>query len=258
MRFRSPLFLLLAIVALTSTLAAQQAVESRTRGGRLQITWLGHATFEVVSPGGTRILIDPFLKNNPSTPAAFKDLARYRPNAILVTHSHPDHASDAVEIARSSGAPVIGTAEWVASLGLPQPQAMGGSVGGTFTIGDVTIHLVPAVHSSEPSGRPLGFVLSFTDGQTIYHTGDTWLTADMSLIQELYKPSILLLCVGGGPYTQDPTAAALEVKKYFKPTTIIPMHYGTMPGLATEADVRAAFKNDKRLRVMRPGETATF
>ncbi len=28
------------------------------------------------------------------------------------------------------------------------------NVGGTFVVGDVTIHVVPAVHSSAPSGRP--------------------------------------------------------------------------------------------------------
>jgi hypothetical protein len=27
----------------------------------ISITWLGHAAFEIVSPGGTRLLIDPFL-----------------------------------------------------------------------------------------------------------------------------------------------------------------------------------------------------
>lgn len=28
----------------------------------IQITWLGHAAFEIVSSGGTKILIDPFLR----------------------------------------------------------------------------------------------------------------------------------------------------------------------------------------------------
>ena len=70
--------------------------------------------------------------------------------------------------------------------------------------GDVTVHVVPAVHSSDPGGRPLGFVLEFADGRTLYHTGDTWVFGDMALIEELYHPNILLFGVGGGPYTQDP------------------------------------------------------
>ena len=97
---------------------------------------------------------------------------------------------------------VISSYEWVNTLGLPAKQAMRGNVGGTFKVGDVTVHLVPAMHSSDPGGRPLGFVLEFADGRTLYHTGDTWLFGDMSLIQEMYRPGIILLGVGGGPYTQ--------------------------------------------------------
>jgi L-ascorbate metabolism protein UlaG (beta-lactamase superfamily) len=119
----------------------------------------------------------------------------------------------------------------------------------------VTIHAVPAMHGSVPGGRPLGFVLEFADGRTLYDTGDTWIFGDMSLIQELYHPDIILLCVGGGPYTEDPPTAALAIRKYFHPDVIIPMHYATFPALATAAQVRAAFRGDQRLRVMTPGET---
>ena len=226
------------------------------------VRWLGHAAFEVTSPGGTRILIDPFITGNPSTPDSLKSLARYsagwKPNAILVTHSHDDHALDAKAIAQMSGAPVISTIEWVGTLKLPAAQSLGGNVGGTFKVGDVAVHIVPAMHSSEPGGRPIGFVLEFADGRTLYHTGDTWIFGDMALIQELYHPSIILLGVGGGPYTQDPKTAALAIRKYFQPVTIVPMHYATFPGLATDADVRAAFAGDKRLVIMKPGETRRF
>ena len=251
-RFASGLALGIALVAPDGLLAQAKAHQPITVG------WLGHAAFEVTSSGGTRILIDPFISGNPSTPDSLKNLSRYKPAAILVTHSHSDHALDAKAIATSSGAQVISAYEWVNTLGLPEKQATGGNVGGTFKVGDVTVHLVPAMHSSDPGGRPLGFVLEFADGRTLYHTGDTWLFGDMSLIQELYHPSIILLGVGGGPFTQDPAAAKKEVDRYFKPTTIVPMHYGTFPGLATEAQVKAAFGGDKRLTVMKPGETKAF
>jgi len=48
------------------------------------------------------------------------------------------------------------------------------------------------------------------------------------------------------------------VRKFFRPAAIVPMHYATFPGLATAADVRAAFRGDRRLQVMTPGETRTF
>ncbi len=251
---RAPSFLPILLVPALMAAAPKAPIKTQP----ITVTWLGHAAFEVVSSGGTKLLLDPFLTQDPSTPAEFKDLSRYKPDAILVTHSHGDHLGDAAAIAKASGAPVIASYELASSLGLPEKQTMGGNVGGTFHIGDITIHLVPAMHSSSPAGRPVGFVLTFKDGRSLYHTGDTWIFGDMSLIQELYHPNILLLCVGGGPYTEDPATAALAVRKYFHPSTIVPMHYGTFPGLATTAQVEQAFKGDKRLRVMKPGETAKF
>ena len=256
MRTHTALAALLAAPALVA--AAPQAKKPAPKTQPITVTWLGHASFEVVSSGGTKLLLDPFLTQDPATPAEFKDLSRYKPDAILVTHSHFDHVADAAAIAKQSGAPVIAAYELASTLGLPEKQVMGGNVGGTFQIGDITIHMVPAMHGSTPGGRPVGFVLTFKDGRSLYHTGDTWIFGDMGLIQELYRPNILLLGVGGGPYTEDPATAALAVKKYFHPNVIVPMHYGTFPGLATDAQVRAAFKGDKRLTVMKPGQTLTF
>lgn len=253
MRVRSFLPMLLA-PALIAAMPQKASVAHQP----ITVTWLGHAAFEIVSAGGTKVLLDPFLTQDPATPTEFKDLSRYKPDAILVTHSHGDHLGDAVAIAKASGAPVIASYELEATLGLPDKQAMGGNVGGTFHVGDITIHMVPAMHGSQPGGRPVGFVLTFNDGRSLYHTGDTWIFGDMSLIEELYHPSVLLLCAGGGPYTEDPSVAALAVKKYFHPSAIVPMHYATFPGLATTAQVEQAFKGDKRLRVMKPGETVKF
>jgi L-ascorbate metabolism protein UlaG (beta-lactamase superfamily) len=224
----------------------------------ITIQWLGHAAFEITSSGGTKLLIDPFLSANPSTPDSLKRLARYRPAAILVTHSHDDHALDAKAISQLSGAKVISAYEWVNAQGVPAAQAMGGNVGGTMQIGDITIHLVPAMHSSDPGGRPLGFVLEFADGRSIYHTGDTFIFSDMALIQEFYHPNIILLGVGGGPFTMDPRIAKLAVDRYFKPQTIIPMHYGTFEGLATEAQVRVRFMGDRRTQILKPGQKITL
>ena len=60
------------------------------------MTWLGHAGFEIVSPAGTRVLIDPWIAGNGAAPAPYRDSARYardatRPAAILATRlGHPD------------------------------------------------------------------------------------------------------------------------------------------------------------------------
>lgn len=255
---------LFAVLALLPAIASNGGAQPRAHGarGNVQVRWLGHAGFEVVSAGGTRLLIDPWLSQNPATPDSLKPIARWtganKPAAILVSHAHSDHAADVKALAQASGAPVVGTFEYVSTLGLPEGQVMAGNVGGTFTVGDVKIHLVPAMHSSDPGGRPLGFVIEFADGRTLYHTGDTWIFGDMALIEQLYHPSIILLNVGGGPYTEDPSAAALAVRRYFHPAVIVPMHFGTFPALATEQQVRAAFRGNSRLQVMKPGETRRF
>lgn len=256
----APAIALALVAAVTAPAAAQQPAHrpAARAASKVTVTWLGHAAFLVTSPGGTQLLIDPFLKRDPATPDSLKDSSRYHPAAILVTHSHFDHTADVKPIAAASGAKVIGAYDWAQTLGLPDTQIVGLNVGGTVKVGDVTVHAVPAMHGSVPDGRPMGFVLEFADGRTLYDTGDTWIFGDMALIEELYHPSILLLCVGGGPYTENPGVAALAVRKYFRPTVIVPMHYGTFPGLASAADVRAAFKGDPRLQAMTPGQTRTF
>jgi L-ascorbate metabolism protein UlaG (beta-lactamase superfamily) len=228
--------------------------------GKVKLRWIGHAAFEIESSSGTRLLLDPFIKDNPVTPEPLKKLDRYKgadkPAAICVSHSHGDHSADAKEIAKMSGAPVIGMIEWVSALGLPQEQSKGGNIGGQIRVGDVSVHLVPATHSTD-GGSPIGFVIEFADGRTLYHTGDTWIMSDMALIQEVHHPDIVLTCAGGGPYTQNPRVAALAMNKFFEPSVIVPMHYATFPVLATEADVRSAFSGDARAIIMKPGESKT-
>jgi L-ascorbate metabolism protein UlaG (beta-lactamase superfamily) len=239
----------------------QSGTSGARGGGNVKVRWLGHAAFEIESPGGTKLVIDPFIKDNPLTPEPLKKLDRYKdadkPHAVLVSHSHGDHSADAKEIAKLSDAPVIGMVEYVASLKLSPEQSKGGNIGGEIRVGDVSVHLVPATHSSE-SGSPIGFVIEFAGGRTLYHTGDTWIMSDMALIEEVHHPDIILTCAGGGPYTQNPKVAALAIKKFFKPTAIVPMHYATFPALATEADVRAVFGSDSRAAIMKPGETKSF
>ncbi len=106
--------------------------------GVVNLRWLGHAAFEIESSGGTKLLVDPFITDNPVTPEPLKKLDRYtsadKPNAILVSHSHNDHSANAKEIAKMSNAPVIGMVEYVSSLKLSAEQSKGGNVGGEIRV----------------------------------------------------------------------------------------------------------------------------
>src|SRR5690242_4009660 len=227
----------------------------------ISITWLGHAAFEIVSPGGTDLLIDPFLTKNPATPAEFKDLTRYHPSRILVTHSHGDHLGDAVELTKLSKAKLVSVMmqdAFITKGGLSREQIDTVNVGDQVTVGDVKIHVVPAMHSSEPSGRPIGYVLDFPDGRTLYDEGDTWIFGDMALIQEFYHPNIVLMGCGAVADGQYVRAAWLAINRYFKPQIVIPMHYGAFPGSSSEADIRQVVGSDSRVKFMKPGETRKF
>jgi L-ascorbate metabolism protein UlaG (beta-lactamase superfamily) len=120
------------------------------------------------------------------------------------------------------------------------------------------VFAVPAVHSVSP-GHALGYVLRFADGRTLYHTGDTWVFGDMALVEARFHPAVVLIAAGGGRAGEDPATAAFAVRRYFRPRVVVPMHFGTLPPpFATEADVRAAFRGDPRLRVLVPGREAAF
>jgi L-ascorbate metabolism protein UlaG (beta-lactamase superfamily) len=162
----------------------------------LSFTWLGHSTFVFRSPGGKRLLIEPFVASNPSCPDSAKKVGPL--DLILITHGHSDHAADAVSIARSSGAHVIANYEiclWLESKGIQNTAPMGH--GGTQTVAGLSITMVNAVHGSSAiedgrvvyMGHPAGYVIRFEDGLTIYFAGDTDLFGDMRLIGELYRPS---------------------------------------------------------------------
>ena len=111
--------------------------------------------FQLVSSGGTNLLIDPFLTENPATPAELKNLAAYKPHFILVTHSHGDHLGDAIALSKQHNAPIVAVnmPAIYQRDGLPDSLIRTVNVGGTVTLGDTTVHVVPAMHGSEPSGR---------------------------------------------------------------------------------------------------------
>ena len=79
-------------------------------------------------------------------------------------------------------------------------------------------------------GEPAGFVLK-VGSLSIYHCGDTNVFYDMENINYLYKPTHLLIPIGGF-YTMGPKEAGFAVARFLKSAnTVIPMHFGTFPAL---------------------------
>jgi len=226
--------------------------------------WLGHATFLFTTPGGKRVLLDPWITGNPMTPESAKKVGEI--DLILLSHGHADHTGDAVSLGRASGAQVVAPYElslWLQQKGLKNVTGM--NPGGTLRMLGLEITMVQAHHSSsvEEDGRLVylgvasGYVLKLEDGLTVYFAGDTAVFGDMKLIGELYRPQIGFLPIGD-LYTMGPEQAAvacglLGLKQ------VVPMHFGTFPALTgTPARLREvlAGKNVEVLE-LKPGESSS-
>jgi L-ascorbate metabolism protein UlaG (beta-lactamase superfamily) len=102
------------VVALSLALSGSQLL---AQPGKVEVLWLGQATFKITTPGGKVIVIDPFLTGNPKTPAEYKDLAKLgKVDLILVTHGHSDHVGTVGVRDQSGGSTrVLGAATEVAA-----------------------------------------------------------------------------------------------------------------------------------------------
>ncbi|MEM2676639.1 MAG: metal-dependent hydrolase [Candidatus Bathyarchaeia archaeon] len=228
----------------------------REDGAMAKITWFGHAAFQV-ELAGKRVLIDPWLDGNPTSPIKASEISKA--DIVYVTHDHGDHLGDAIAICKRTGATFVSTFE----LGNHAKEngvkdVVGLNIGGHAELMGIKLHIVQAFHTSS-KGAPTGVIVE-GEGKTIYHTGDTGLFGDMQLIGKLYKPSLALLPIGGY-YTMGALEAA-EAVKLLKPKIVIPMHYKTFPVLAQSADefVEKVKKKAPRVKVavLNPGESLEF
>ena len=183
----------------------------------MKITWFGHSTFRIET-GGSVIMIDPFLKGNPSFNEAglsFDDAIKGVTHVGL-THGHDDHFADAAEICKTNGAMLFATYELALHVGSEKMEPM--NTGGTVASEDFSLTLTDALHSSSSGGtylgNPNGIVLTCKDGKTVYHMGDTDVFPGMELVQELYRPDIGIVPIGDR-FTMGARSATFACKKYF-------------------------------------------
>jgi L-ascorbate metabolism protein UlaG (beta-lactamase superfamily) len=216
--------------------AQHQIQENIAKGSNMiQITWLGHATFEIQFESGEVLVLDPWITGNPAYPTGHEIK---RADVIAASHGHSDHVSDLVRLANKFDSKVVGIFEiatWAGSKGVKNTVPM--NKGGTVDLGFVKLTMTHALHSSSIqdgdntlyAGEAAGYILTFKDGRRAYFAGDTAIFSEMKLYGEIYHPELAFLPVGDH-FTMGPEEAAyagrmLGVKE------IIPMHYGTFPAL---------------------------
>jgi len=165
-----------------------------------RLTYFGAAGYEIVGPTH-RILIDPFLSENPLAPCSPDELET--PDVILVSHAAFDHYGDTAAIAKRTGAPIVCDAAvrfMLLDEGVSPDQVTATTWGIVVEVAGIEVRPVECHHWSSGTlsdgrqvvGNPIAFIVETEPGIRIYHYGDTSIF-DMNLIGELYSPTVGLL-----------------------------------------------------------------
>jgi len=202
-----------------------------------EVRWMGHATFELETSKGKKIIVDPWYDGNPSNEKKAEEVEKA--DVVLITHDHFDHLGEAADILKQTGATMVGQPEIMEKLkgeGVSEEQVVYGTgmnVGGTVEVEDVKITMTQAVHSST-AGDPSGYIVTLEDGKTIYYAGDTGLFNTMKDFGELYDIDLAILPTGS-VFTMDSQQAA-HALKLLGPKYAVPMHFGTFPILEQDGN----------------------
>ncbi len=228
----------------------------------MKIIWYGHSCFRLET-GSSVILIDPFLKGNPTfekSGIAWDDATKDVTHVAL-THGHEDHVGDAAEICKKRSAALFANFElamFMKSKGAEKLEPM--NTGGTVGTSDFEITLVNALHSSSQDvylGNPNGIVVRPKEGKALYHMGDTDMFGGMALIAEFHRPDIGIVPIGDR-FTMGARSAAFTCRKFFKFEMILPSHYGTFPGMLDQnADKFVAEMRGENVVVPKVGQAIT-
>jgi L-ascorbate metabolism protein UlaG (beta-lactamase superfamily) len=160
--------------------------------------------------------------------------------------------SNSVNIAVKTGAKIVTGSEMPSFFANKLKQAGGDEknsvlvrFGAMYMINDIGITTVPAAHSNGVSsdflgprlgeilkesgmtayvGPATGYVLKFSNGLTVYLSGDTGITAEQKeVVGQYYQPQLAVMNIGD-TFTTGPREAAYVVNQLVKPRAVIASH----------------------------------
>jgi L-ascorbate metabolism protein UlaG (beta-lactamase superfamily) len=203
-----------------------------------RFTWFKQSAF-LWRGDGLNVYIDPW------------DVTTEDPaDVIFITHAHYDHFSkDDLEKVRKDGtkflAPHDVAQELTGDVTAVRP-------GDSLEVGGVKVQTVPAYNTAEErlemhpkANEWVGYVLSL-GASTYYHAGDTDHLPELSAI----RADVAFLPIGG-TYTMDSTEAA-GLAKAISPKVAVPMHYGFVAGIPTDAERFAKEADPVAVEILSP------
>jgi L-ascorbate metabolism protein UlaG (beta-lactamase superfamily) len=168
---------------------------------QVNVEYIGHASFVVESPGGVRVVIDPFNSNRW---LGYSYPESVEADLVLVTHPHYDHDASYY---------------WGESVPVFREP-------GEYRFGDVTLLGVEGKHA-DPYGKDFAqkntIWLIEVGGLRIAHIGDNGpLTA--ANVEALGRVDVLMLPADGDDHILKPEAITAARRDLNEPL-VIPMHY---------------------------------
>lgn len=195
------------------------------------LLYQGHGSFRVTTPEGKVVYVDPYVGEGYDQPA----------DLVLVSHQHADHNQLNLITAKNKGCVII-----------TEVEALKDGIHQTFDLGYITVEAVEAGNVNHDPKQCVGYILTFSDGVTLYASCDTSKTAQMETFAQR-NFDYALFC-GDGIYNMD-MAEASECAALVGARHNIPYHM--KPGELFNRECAEQFKADGRL-IVAAGEEITL
>jgi L-ascorbate 6-phosphate lactonase len=230
-----------------NSLILKQIKAHSTPEGCITLWWLGQSGFIIKSPAGKLAALDPYLTNSckalgeqlgfdmdrqTPSPLSPKDLADI--DLYLLTHSHQDHLDpETLAGYRAVGGrgPYVAPAETMQklqALGVPEEEITLVWPNKSLTFSDLTIRATFAIPLAGDDLTHVGYLISVTNGPTVYFTGDTDYNDLLALAVGTHKPDVLVTVINGAFRNLGPAEAA-RLAKQLDVKVVIPCHHDLFP-----------------------------
>lgn len=213
----------------------QISEEQEENGGNTEtmaakLYYQGHASMRIDTPEGKTIYVDPFIGDGYDVPA----------DLILMTHGHYDHTQTKLIETKNSDCETI---SWKEAVVKGEHK--------TFDLGYVKVEAVEAGYNKNHNVKDcVGYILTFSNGVTLYLSGDTSTTPQMSELADRNLDYAFFCC--DGVYNMD-VEEAIECAKTVGAKHSIPYHMIPANQGGFDETVAESFDVEGRL-IVKPGD----